>query len=453
MCQDVVLATIVIDALGFTNHDYLSIVGFVHRSSPRELQERQARLGNQGMSPAQRHIRLSLTDSDAPCRYQISVEAIDKFLTETLDESDFTRLKSQHGVSAFPLRFPTLSSEINFLAILSLLNTLSGYRLPLHKATGDGAYQNIIKILVGLFITGDDKLSSRGLKDLSADDVAGILGVSLFSEKPHETLPGVTVGTKGGEVAEAVDLVVKACNETGKALLDQGYKSLGDLVVEILDEAEKITQREGDGAGADHFVERVSIRGLGNYHLLLLMLNLPMLSSPQLVKAIPGFADQTTLTLLDPSRPVYIYKKAFFLLFALYQRLDPRSPCAGTDKSTQKTVPSAHVIPMFIDNVLCTMLVHLGIVDLSECTVDTLRKWASSSSEFRSRVQGKSKEELDAIPKHVDGPRVTAQEAYTVRAAALDSGKIMLERVKELKVKEGFEWLAEVDEADIGGSL
>lgn len=149
-------------------------------------------------------------------------------------------------------------SEINFLAILSLLNTLSGYRLPLHKATGDGAYQNIIKILVGLFITGDDKLSSKGLKELSADEVAGIMGVSMFSEKPHDTLPGVTVGTKGGDVAEAVDLVVKACNETGEALLDNGYKSLGDLVVEILDEAEKITESKGDGAGADHFIERVS---------------------------------------------------------------------------------------------------------------------------------------------------------------------------------------------------
>lgn len=189
---------------------------------------------------------------------QISIEAIDKFLTQTLNETDFNRLKSHHGVSAFPLRFPTLVSEINFLAILSLLNTLSGYRLPLHKATGDGAYQNIIKILVGLFITGEDKLTSRGLSELTAEEIAGILGVSLFSEKPHESLPGVTVGTKGGEVAEAVDLVVKACNETGKALLEAGYKSLGDLVVEILDEAEKITESKGDTAGADHFIERVS---------------------------------------------------------------------------------------------------------------------------------------------------------------------------------------------------
>jgi hypothetical protein len=172
----------------------------------------------------------------------------------------------------------------------------------------------------------------------------------------------------------------------------------------------------------------------------------------QLVTTIPGFADQTTLTHLDPPRPVYIYKKAFFLLFALYQRLDPRSPVAGSAKSSQKTVPSAHALPMFIDNVLCTMLVHLEILDLSSCTVETLSRWNTSAKEFRSRVKDKTQEELDVIPKHVDGPRVTAQEAYTVRAAALDAGKVILERVREIKGREGFGWLGTVDEADIGKS-
>jgi hypothetical protein len=147
---------------------------------------------------------------------------------------------------------------------------------------------------------------------------------------------------------------------------------------------------------------------------------------------------------------VYIYKKAFFLLFALYQRLDPRSPVAGSDKSAQRTVPSAHALPMFIDNVLCTMLVHLGIVDLSSCTVETLSRWNTSANEFRSSVKDKTQEELDGIPKHVDGPRVTAQEAYTVRAAALDAGKVILERVREIEGREGYGWLGTVDEADIG---
>jgi hypothetical protein len=144
------------------------------------------------------------------------------------------------------------------LSILSLLNTLSGYRLPLHAATGDGAYQNVTKILLGLFISGDENLSAKGLKELKEQEVAGIMGVSLFSEKPHDTLPGVTVGVKGGLVAEAVGLIVKACNETGEILVREGYDSLGDLVVEILDEAENVVEEKDELAGCDHFVERVS---------------------------------------------------------------------------------------------------------------------------------------------------------------------------------------------------
>lgn len=204
------------------------------------------------------------TASSSNCRcQQISDEAIDKLLTTTLDETTFNRLKSQHGVSSFPLRFPVLVSEINFLSLLSLLNTLSGYRVPLHQATGDGAYQNVVKILLGLFITGGEEdtfLSAQGLKDLNQDDVAGILGVSLFTEKPHESLPGVTIGTRdgGGEVGEAIRLLVKACNETGTILVEKGYKNLGEFVVEILDEAEALVQEKGDLAGADHFVSRVS---------------------------------------------------------------------------------------------------------------------------------------------------------------------------------------------------
>jgi hypothetical protein len=107
---------------------------------------------------------------------------------------------------------------------------------------------------------------------------------------------------------------------------------------------------------------------------------------------------------------------------------------------------------MFIDNVLCTMLVHLEILDLSSCTVETLSKWHTSANEFRLSVKDKTKGELDVIPKHVDGPRVTAQEAYTVRAAALDAGKVILERVREIEGREGFGWLGTVDEADIGKS-
>jgi hypothetical protein len=105
---------------------------------------------------------------------------------------------------------------------------------------------------------------------------------------------------------------------------------------------------------------------------------------------------------------------------------------------------------MFIDNVLCTMLVHWNIIDLSESSVETLALWGKQAEAFRPKLkEGK----LEDVPSHVDGPSVTAREAYVVRSAAIEAGKRILEHARKISKEEGLEWLAEVSEADIGRSL
>lgn len=37
-----------------------------------------------------------------------------------------------------PLKFSTLAEEVNFVAVIDLLNFGSGYRLPLHELAGRG---------------------------------------------------------------------------------------------------------------------------------------------------------------------------------------------------------------------------------------------------------------------------------------------------------------------------
>lgn len=192
---------------------------------------------------------------------QINAEAIDKLLS-TVPQETFDRLKHQHGVS-FPLKFTSIEDEVNFLAVLSLLNTLSGYREPFHAATGQGAYQNVVKLLFGLYITqptdgaGESLLSARGLAGLKGETLEQIWGVSSYTEQPHESLPGVTVGQRGGDMNDVVQLIVGCCNETGKILLDAGYASLGQYVMQVIGEAEKMIDSEGDDAAADYIVEKV----------------------------------------------------------------------------------------------------------------------------------------------------------------------------------------------------
>lgn len=151
--------------------------------------------------------------------------------------------------------------------MLALLNTLSAYRAPFHAETGQGAYQSVVKLLFGLYISApasDDKdgdgdggtglLSARGLETLDPQTVEGIWNISTFHETPHPDLPGVTVGTRGGVMHEIVGMVVQLCRETGRVLRQAGWGSLGQFVESVLERADGVEE----GERADWVVQQVS---------------------------------------------------------------------------------------------------------------------------------------------------------------------------------------------------
>ena len=88
-------------------------------------------------------------------------------------------------------------SELNLLSVLSLLNFASGYRVPLHEQTGRGAWDNIRALTFSLFLsstTETDWLSARGMQTINEQLIAEHLRLSVHVERPHESIPGVTVG-------------------------------------------------------------------------------------------------------------------------------------------------------------------------------------------------------------------------------------------------------------------
>lgn len=176
-------------------------------------------------------------------RNQINIckTAIDTFLSN-LDQTRFERLKAQHGVD-IPLTFPSLESEVSFLTILSVLNTLSAYRAPFHAATGKGAYQNVIRLCVRLYERyGEDALNVEGLMTVNAEVVADLWG--LGKDWPVD-------------MREPIDLVVNCCFETGKALRSAGYETPGQLVLQALKDGEGKTNVER----AEQFIFKVRKRG------------------------------------------------------------------------------------------------------------------------------------------------------------------------------------------------
>ena len=168
---------------------------------------------------------------------------------------------------ALPLNFPSVASELNLLALLSLMNFASGYRVPLHEATGRGAFDSIRAFIFSLYITssidGDDNLlSASGMKKITEGRVADLFGVAdkIHTERPHSEIPGVTVGELGGPIWELVQLITKVMKETGTILVDGGYHDLGSFVLEALKEGEKAkTGSNGINPECEVIVERVGV--------------------------------------------------------------------------------------------------------------------------------------------------------------------------------------------------
>ena len=178
----------------------------------------------------------------------------------------YQRVSKLHGL-AFPLQFPSVASELNFLSVLSLLNFASGYRVPLHEQTGRGAWDNIRALVFSLYITSSsdtDWLSAKGLKAIGEQTIAEHMRVNVHVERPHESIPGVIVGELGGPIHKLVQLIVRTLNETGSFLVDAGYPDLGAFIYEALKNGE--SSAKASGPDVDVVLD-------------------------QIVRAIPGFGD------------------------------------------------------------------------------------------------------------------------------------------------------------------
>ncbi|CCO36152.1 hypothetical protein RSOLAG1IB_06855 [Rhizoctonia solani AG-1 IB] len=298
----------------------------------------------------------------------------------------FSRLASTHGVS-FPLSFPSLKSELNFLATLALLNFASGYREALHKATGRGAYDNIRLLVMGMYIDSSDSLmSARGWTELSDGQIAQLLNVSIHEERAHESIPGLVVAERGGQLSELVGLITNTLKEAGEVLVKGGYDSLGAFMVEGLESAK---------GSAEVLVER-------------------------LVKAIPGFRDMGVVD----GKSVYLFKKALFLVHAISLRFKGTSGII---------VPDTTNLPVFSDNVLPSMLIHLGILDISggPASLKDAFPNANDPDKIAKLYESPAPSEAKRGSPTRASPLLGARDAYILRAAAVDACEEIVKVARE----------------------
>ncbi|KIK68824.1 hypothetical protein GYMLUDRAFT_236727 [Collybiopsis luxurians FD-317 M1] len=332
----------------------------------------------------------------------IRPQSIERLLGSPSFLTSFQRVSTQHGL-ALPLNFSSPLDELNVISILSLLNFGSGYRVPLHAETKRGAWDNIRLLVLSMYIgsTGgseDDLLSANGMQRMSESKVAELMRVNVYIEKPHKEIPGVTIGELGGPLYELVKLISGVLVQTGELLEKASYPSLGSFVLEALKEGARKTKTQ---------VSDVQV-----------VLN-------RLIRFIPAFQDSYVVD----ERPVYLYKKALFLAHAVSIRF-------GSMSSPPFPIPDTSRLPVFSDNVLPSLLVHLGIIESP--LLQSIFADAGSEQKLISLLAEPS--DGSASPP-TEGPILSTDQAYILRAAAVDACEMIIEKAHELNNPE---WLKNI---------
>jgi hypothetical protein len=134
-----------------------------------------------------------------------------------------------------------------------------------------------------------------------------------------------------------------------------------------------------------------------------------------------------------PRPAVYLFKKALFLIHAIALRF-------GGNPGGAVPIPNTQELPVFSDNVLPSMLVHLGVLDLSQGppTLHAAFPGAGSAETLETLLQGptplissaEAGRPATGTPS-LDGPALGAQDAYILRAAAVDACQIIVQAVRE----------------------
>jgi len=369
------------------------------------------------------------------CILQISDANIGRMLLSSAFTETYHRITAaSHGL-AFPFKFSSPLSELNLLSLLALLNFGSGYRAPLHRETGREAWDSIRAFVIGLYLSSATDgegalLGARGMQTLSEAKIAELLGVSLYTERPHESIQGLTVGKVGGPGWELVQLLKTTLDETGQVLVNGGYPNLGSFVAEALKEGARVAHEKADPAvAADIVLER-------------------------LVCAIPGFRDMSIVN----DQPIFCFKKALFLINAVSVRF-------GTRDLSPFPVPQTSHLPVFADNVLPSILIHLGIIDLSTAapalarlfpapiatittttttTGSTATATPSGDPAFSSTTAplllpatpGPATKAAVSTPV-VEGPVLTPTQAYVLRAAAIEACERIVAHARVMSAAAG----------------
>ena len=97
-------------------------------------------------------------------------------------------------------------------------------------------------------------------------------------------------------------------------------------------------------------------------------------------------------------------------------------------------VPNTSQSPVFSDNVIPSMLVHLGIIDLSSATLGLDKLFLDVDAEALLRPVASAEETTKGVPK--EGPALTSEQSYALRAAAIYACEVVVSTARRMAIAD-----------------
>jgi len=244
----------------------------------------------------------------------VNYNEIDKFLEE-LDAEAFNATSSY--VQQFPLKFDSVDDEVDFIALMDVLQFGSGFRTALHKLCGRGANDTITYGMLILKISGQ-KLTADYLSSLTITDIRDFFNIPLDVDK--EVQPGIKMSVASA-LRPLAEFITRVLNDIGRILRSRMMTSISQFITAAIGTTSP--------PSASQLVQ-------------------------QLAAAFPAYNDKATYQ----GHEVFLLKKAQLTAADLYRKFGSTDPRFAFHDADQMTV--------FTDNVLPCVLRALNIMELSE---------------------------------------------------------------------------------------
>jgi len=117
-------------------------------------------------------------------------------------------------------------------------------------------------------------------------------------------------------------------------------------------------------------------------------------------------------------------------------------------------VPDTSRLPVFSDNVIPSMLVHLGIIDLSSATLglDKLFLNIDADALLQPDASAEKTAKSQGVPE--GGPVLTSEQSYALRAAAVYACEVVVSTAQSLAVADqNLLWVNSITLPELDGWL